>query len=173
MPSLGPPYNQSPPLCPPPLHSLTAREQDGCVRERRLVYWLASFSPSFASPPPATGVYLQGNKVVVYVNGDAETEQAVEIALDAWHHVALVADVLPSGGRLKVYLDGVPVLENDGDGVDFLKFDPYPQHFQVSCVYTGELAGQSTERKEYIPGEGTDRRLRGKSIYLEGGPIDD
>ena len=30
---------------------------------------------------------------------------------------------------------------------------------------------QSTERKEHIPGGGTNR-LRGKSIYLEGGPID-
>eukprot|EP00976_Prorocentrum_cordatum_P107668 1194684-Prorocentrum_minimum.AAC.5 len=29
---------------------------------------------------------------------------------------------------------------------------------------------QSTERKEYIPGEGTNQ-LRGKSVYLERGPF--
>eukprot|EP00976_Prorocentrum_cordatum_P015324 307574-Prorocentrum_minimum.AAC.1 len=35
---------------------------------------------------------------------------------------------------------------------------------------TCALGDQSAERKEYIPGEGTNR-LRGKSVHLERGPI--
>eukprot|EP00959_Pyramimonas_sp_CCMP1952_P059499 1242782-Pyramimonas_sp.AAC.3 len=41
----------------------------------------------------------------------------------------------------------------------------------VGPLRAGARHDQSSERKEFIPGGGTDR-LRGKSVYLEGGPVD-
>jgi hypothetical protein len=54
--------------------------------------------PHIAFYAQYTGVFLEGNQVVVYVNGRPERDQTGEIALDAWHHVVLVAELLSSGG---------------------------------------------------------------------------